>query len=967
MASTKSTLPPNSREEQDKAYNPGDLRYSEENFTAGNMAEQAEAHANDPKNHEEDVRAAEEAGDESLKNGFYRPSPEGKRQKVNVKGLVKKRGPIFALVSIVFGAGLGFSALLSPSLLIIHMKEIMVDKFNIQVGSLDARSSKLINAKINKSTSGTCGQIITVRCRFSTMSEKQVTNFRNAGIEVVPDKPNAGNNRTKPEAYIFNGKRITAAEFERTRRSDPAFRPALLKAYNPKFAGFQGRAWDATARFLGISKAPTSIKGNNDAERMASLNETTKNGDSRARVPLTADDFKDGDGDCDDACEQDAQKRAEEANAKAADLEDDAQSGKAARRVDSLLSGAPASAALGAVKVTGIIDDACVAYGALNALGYAAKTIRAIQLARYAMAFLKVADEIKAGGNISPETVAFMGGILTEITYDVTSTTRRIVKGSATDSFGFKYAAYGDTTASPTSMNIASRYLAGGGLTGELIEFTNVVNSFLGGRAGAKKTCDFLANPVVQAGSIIGGIGMLFVPGANVFKTVTSISTSAAIQIGLLLLPSLLSDIIAGTVTKDIVGEDSGNANTSGSGKFMSDVLGGQNGNASMDKESAIETIAYNDQVLAMYAEDERRSLSPLDATSRYTFLGSIVSTLLPSITSFSSGGSGVLSSIGSTLSLSLGSIIPKTKALTAEQYAASLEVCQDFASVEAGYATDIFCNVIRGIPPKYLDRDPIAVIDDLVNKGYLSSSYQTPTQKYQDFIDKCITNTNPPGYNDAGEFIVEDATFCMIDDDNANLYVHYMDQRIEEVMSGEYEWQDDSMDKLALIEKILAKNKVSYLAGHDPQPKLEDVASGKINPDAVPCGINMYVLRMIDAITDEHAITISSMNRQCNSSVPVGSSSSSRHFAGNGSAIDISNIDGVATNGRDANAKDVIKIIMPILSEAAEVGGSTSRIGQSQCGGGVDFTSGVIEIEDFCHHLHIDVPPDSDPNLEHS
>lgn len=962
MASPKSTLP-NSREEQDSAYNPGDLRYSEENFNAGNLAEQAEAYANDPKNHNEGVRDAEESGDESLKGGFYRPSPEGKRQKFDIKGLAKKQGPLAALISLVFGAGLGFSALFSPSLLIIHMKEIMVDRFNTQIGVLDARSTKLLNAKINQSTSGTCGQRITIRCKFSTMSEKQVTNFRNAGIEVEPSEPNAINKRTKPTAYIFKGERISATDFSRLSRADPEFRTALRQAYNPKFAGFQGKAWAAVSGILGISKAPTTISGQTDQERMASLNENTRNGEGGTRTPYTAADFKADD--CDEDCQT---NRAEEANAKAADLEEDAKSGEAAKRASSLLSGSPIDAVSGAVKVTGVVDGYCQAYGALNALGYAAKTIRAIQLARYAMAFMKVADEIKAGGEIAPETVAFMGGILTEVTYDVSSTTRRIIKGSATDSLGFKFAAYGDTTASPTSMSIASRYLAGGGLTGELIEFTNAVTSYFpNGRQGARDTCGVLANPVVQAGSIIGGVALLLVPGVNVGKAIAGVATSVVLQVGLAVLPSLLSDIVAGTVTEGIVGEESGNAIASGACKIMCDSLPGQNGNALMDKQSAIELAALNDRVLATYAEDERNSLSPLDVTSRYTFLGSIVSTLLPSIDSFSRGGSGVLSSISSTLGLSLGSIIPKSNALTAEQYTASLNVCQDLDALEAGYATDIFCNVIRGIPPKYLDRDPLAVIDDLVTNGYLTSTTQTPTQEYRDFIAQCITGTEPPGYSGAGDFNPDEAKECIIDDDNANLYLHYVDQRVEGVMSGDDLLPDNNESKMELVEKILAKGNVNYLSGYDSQPKLEDIAAGTVNPDAAPCGVNIYVLRMIDAITDEHSITISSLNRQCNQDVPEGSSTASRHYAGNGSAIDISNIDGRATTGRDANALSVIEIIMPILAEAAEAGGGSSGIGQSQCGSGVTLSSGVRQFEDFCHHLHIDVPPTSDPNLEHS
>src|SRR5688572_24133126 len=125
MASPKSTLP-NSREEQDSAYNPGDLRFSEENFSSGNLAEQAEAYANDPKNHDEEVRNAEESGDDTLKNGFYRPSPGGRQERLTLKGVFKKKGPIGVILAVLLGGGGAASFLLAPGLGIVQLKEVLV-------------------------------------------------------------------------------------------------------------------------------------------------------------------------------------------------------------------------------------------------------------------------------------------------------------------------------------------------------------------------------------------------------------------------------------------------------------------------------------------------------------------------------------------------------------------------------------------------------------------------------------------------------------------------------------------------------------------------------------------------------------------------------------------------------------------------------------------------------------------------
>lgn len=958
MAYPQSTLP----NKQDDELNPGNK--TQDLFDAEKRAAYVSS-GTDTNNSTGALKEAEEDPNLPVKDGFYRPTGgSSKPKKVTLKGVMKKRGPIFAIVSLVFGAGLGFSALFSPSLLLIHMKEIMFDKFNTSIASMDARSSRLIAAKNNQATSGLCSNVVSIKCRFSTMSERQVADFKSAGITVLPETPTNGT-RTKPTGYVFKDQTITATDFSRLSQSDPDFRNALRKAYNPRFGSLWGRGWDATARILGINKQPTDVSGANDDERFRKLNAIATTGDPDGDLRSRADFETD---DCPAECAQD---KADEANRKAAEINSDGESRDAARRAQAVLSGAPLETVGNAVKITGAYDSYCQAYSTIRAIGFAGKTIRAIQLSRYAMAFFKVADEVKATGNVSPETMAFMGGILTEVTYDVGSTTRDIVRGSATDSFGYKYAAFGDTSGPTKSMNIASRYIAGGGFAGQLQEFSDqLLLTFPGGAATAKETCGFLANPLVQGGSIVLGIASLIVPGANAIKISTGIATSALISFGMAMLPTLLADIVAGTVTEGINGEESGNAITSGAGKILSDTLAGQNGGALMSKTDALAYTRVQNQTIARYAEEERFARNPFDPTSRYTFMGGIVASLIPSVSKMGSVD-GVVQSFGSILSTSVASIFPKTSALTEQQARDALDVCKDEDTLVGEYAADPFCNVIRGIPPQYLGKDPLLVVDELVGAGYLTAN-GAPTSTYTEFVQECIANDAPPGYDTAtGFFDKSKVDLCKINNSNANIYLHYTDLGIEGFMSGEEEAApvvSEESDKRALAAKIIAKNKVRYLpSAYPPRPTLEEVADGTVDPDSLDCGVNIHILRMIDAITDKHAITISSLNRGCVKHVPSGSSTYSRHYDGNGSALDISNIDGIATPGRDAGAQSVITIIMPTLSQLATDFGSFSQLGQSQCGATVTpVAAGVRPIRDTCNHLHFDIPPMSDPALQY-
>ena len=982
-----STLPDNRENEK---LDPGQKHY-EDTIGSGYSSsgiDQLEAFANDPKNHTAqsledaeqkgtlgdsadnspaDIHQRESEGDKTAASTIPSTYTGAKnKEKSKRRVLFKRAAPLVGVGGALFGGGLIFIMLTSPTLLIVHVKEIFNEKFNTSLGSANVRTVKLNNTKINKSTSGICAGPITLKCKFSTMSDTQVKNFADAGIEVVPDGE-VVNGRTKPAAYKFKDKTITAGEFARLSSTDPDFASALKQAYNPKFAAFKGRAWAAVAKFFGVSKKPTDLSGSDDAERQKKLNDYTKKGetDSGGKI-IQAGDEKPGCTTGGSGCKY-TQAEADAANKQAASvgtaLAQDGESGAAASKVRNFFSGTPLKSITSAFAITGALDGYCTAQGTLNAISYAGKAISVLSLARVFWTYANMADQIKSGDSPDPAETNFLGNKATTVTKDSTGKT---TVGSLTDSFGYKYAAYGDTSASNQSMLVANRFLAGGGLVGSLALISKNISSVLGGRAGAQKTCGVLANPVVQGVSLIAGVALLFVPGANVvggaIKLGASLAGGIALSAVLAMLPNMLSDIVAGTVTQDISGEEVGDAMASGGGAMLSNSLASQNGNGLMTKDDALAYSTLQTSTTNEYIADDVKNDSPFDATNPHTFLGSIASTLMPL-----SSQANPLGFIGSALSTSFASIIPKTNAASTQQAADALNVCQDQDAIDAGYAVDPFCNPIRGIPTQYLNKDPLQVVDELVASGDMSAD-GTPQNNYASFINTCITGTEPPGYQQDTTFNVDLAKQCIVNDSNANYYLNYQDQRIERGMSGE-DTEDAASapvnitDKKALAQKIVAKNKVKYM--DNSQPTLERIANGEVDPNAMPCGININILKIIDAITDQHSITISDINRLCNGTVQA-SGNGSRHNAGNGSAIDIAVIDGKATNGRDANALALIGIAMPILSQAATSSGSYSQVGQSECGANPAMGVGVSLFQDSCTHLHLDVPPKSDPNLKY-
>src|SRR5690606_27639132 len=149
-----------------------------------------------------------------------------------------------------------------------------------------------------------------------------------------------------------------------------------------------------------------------------------------------------------------------------------------------------------------------------------------------------------------------------------------------------------------------------------------------------------------------------FIPGVNVGKAIAGASIHITISFAISMIPTLLADIVAGTVTNGITGEEAGNAITSGSGKLLSDSIAGQNGAAPMTKDDALAYNSLQTQTTNQYIADELENTSPFDATNPHTFVGSIASALLPLKSS-----SNPITSIASLLASSIRGIVPQSNA----------------------------------------------------------------------------------------------------------------------------------------------------------------------------------------------------------------------------------------------------------------------------------------------------------------
>jgi hypothetical protein len=988
MAAPNSTLPPQTEDEQNDRYNPAEQKYRElnPNYVSGGI-EDVEKFANGS----EDATKKLQEDEEYNGPNFYRASPGGKKQKITMKGLLKRKGPLAAILTVLLGGGGAFSILLTPGIGIVQLKEILVGDLNDQVAAVDTRTTAMWKTRLQSIQvgAGVCSNMVQIRCKFSSVSNKQVQRFKNAGFE-IKSETGAFGRQVITEMITPEPDKVTIKnpqDLLNWGQKNGTNSASLNKVFNPLYAGLS----DAVSR-----KVFGKFKTGKDAR----LTGTTTEELEKSMADKTTGDGLDSDGNVRPYKDAEGKEylidkdgtQVPAGSERYTQLVDEIKTVNANIAKGSTAGGKAVSGVLkGSIKgvsLIGVADSACSVYNGARAVAAAAKVARAVQLVQYAMVFLSTADSIKAG-DATAEEVEFAGNTLTAIDSNKTVKDEgsKIVNGElqerenpnygkdAFSSAGYSVAAYNDA---PTLSTASQQYMVGGGFVGTLADVLESVKAAIPGNNPAA-SCG-----VIQSWWMRGiGLGAGVVAGIGSFGgfQIASILASAAISMSLPFIEAMLADVIAGNVTDASTrGTQSGDAIFAGTASLLGSMAMNR-GLKPLKKNQLQSYLTKTDEVQNKYIAQARfeAAATPFDINNQYSFLGSFARSVNIPLTKASSSFSGLASSVPALLSTSLASIVPRTSAATTYNEE-RFSKCNDISYEELGIAADVFCNVRYGLSNDELNLDPLKSVDYMTSRAHVNEDGSPKSEQYTQFLKYCVDRAE--GWGETGEENSGDwgsGKNCIepspgvSDEDLSNFRIFTLDNTIADAMddidTGAISAEDGSalgVDKIAVAKKIVAKNKVSYLGGTE-RPTIESIANGTVDPNALPCGINLTILNIIDKITDKHSITISDINRGCTGSVPSGSSTTSRHFAGNGSAIDISNIDGKATNGRDANALSVIEIAMPIMSEAAVRVDSFSQLGQKNCGASPESLPGIRPIGDFCNHLHMDVPPKADANLKYS
>ncbi|HSW92175.1 MAG TPA: hypothetical protein VLG09_06025, partial [Candidatus Saccharimonadales bacterium] len=485
-----------------KSYNPGDNRAADlfpgpDDVSRG-LAE-LEEHANDPANHaaepsssrgndgegldkktsdpDKNISQARQLEKDSPWTNNFKGGPDAaaKKSPITLKGVFKKKGPMGVIIALLGGGGLAVTSL-SPGLLLVELKTIFTNDRDDSAPAIQINAETMIQTKLKsiKAKVGICGERMSIRCRWGSVSNAQLNTFKEKGFKIETEKK-FGRNIIKSFAMP-----------DGTRVNDPAEMKALMK--DPKYAAFLSTVFSTATPYL--STFFNAVLNKLGLSKLAKIT-----GDTKEKINESIKTHLGTDAD-----------------------------------------GKPTKLAAFGEKAKGLADKAgkavgiemgCLAYNLSRGIVTGIKIAKGATAMAFSLMFLNEADQLIAGDS-DPAVVGALSDRLTQTNTDPKDPTYGL---SATDAPAFKTALYGDSNALP---EYALAYVAGGGvLAKSLSAGVNFVNTI----TGSKRVTKIICKAAKGAGllSCIGmpvGCGVMLALGPTVVEPVLGKIVKEAIDQG---------------------------------------------------------------------------------------------------------------------------------------------------------------------------------------------------------------------------------------------------------------------------------------------------------------------------------------------------------------------------------------------------------------------------------------------------
>lgn len=676
------------------------------------------------------------------------------------KGSLRGKTSLITIILVLFGGAGLMTIMSSPIFAVVQFKELLAKDLNDQLAAYDSRQVMMLRAKLKQTTQGSCGAI-KIKCKFNTMSERQVKNLEASGrLKIDLDKTvGFGSNRGRVKSItLLDDKGNATAFYDTPEKFADAMkgtgsielRSAITSRLNPTVNSINDPSGKRSLSKLGV-RLKNVISGSTKEARQRSLNSAIENKTSpngRTLTPIT-NDRGETTGYTDDTGKQYTSDEVNRTNESASRI---ASSGGTMK----VLQGA----ALGA-SVVGTIDASCTIYNTSRAVSTLAKTKQKADAARFAAGMILTPADSQKAGVATEEMMTFVGDNLSTPTPQtkVVDESKWTQPGSgakppviddpdtgknAYDSAGYHLAAYGTTA--PLSAR-DQRLMIGGGMVGSLDVVNQAIATVVnGGDPDPKQVsekCGYVQNPFVRTAAL--GIGILAGAGTLGLFTVASIAGSTVISLALPLLEARLADMIKGEVYTNLEGQDSGSGGFVGTAAIYSQASQDR-GMKALSSEEAFQQQQITRQANARMDEVGyymARS-TPFDIMNRYSFLGSIAYGITPTMQQSKKTVASAAMGLFNSFSLATSIANPNASAATLSQERFEQSNDQDY--IAAGIGADMFGNVRFGMSREEMEMDSFENIDWLVSTGNIDPNDESGAAvdngqpwNFVKFLETCV------------------------------------------------------------------------------------------------------------------------------------------------------------------------------------------------------------------------------------
>lgn len=825
----------------------------------------------------------------------------------------KKKGVIGGLVGLIIVV-IGLAVVLGPTTALIHLKEVLLDKFDRRPNALmDRRNGRIM---VKKMTSDPTSCKIKVKCRFKGMSQKEIDKFerRNPGskIETEVCKSFVGTTKCKVKSITYidetgKSKKIAAKDFKKAFRESPNLRKNVRSFNKSRVAHwtdtFARKMLTKLKVYIGKTKGVDSDKIIDDpAERKKEVNNRITTSVSGEGFDINVRPDRNNDSTENAVSKQLGEDMAEALAEEAEEAKKDKEAGKV--RVPKLNN-----------IYTAALQGVCMVRSLVSYAATAVKLKNSAVLIRYAAIFFRIADQTKAGDSkntSATRAMALLAGILQKPNPNNDNKT-------AFDSAGYQYAAYGYL---PKDNSEYGKYILGGGSAGTAGAIAK--NKFA---AGGCRVINFVGDLVLSipiVGDAIGAAG--------------SVAAKPFIPLIRLAATGLIAALSNTLITGNEYGDEAGNA-----------IVGGVGGLSSMNNRyhgffplSAAKAVAYDNdarKIEGKIAADSGLGYQ-LDISNTDSFAGRFATAISPTVTGVNFGN--ILPKLTSFATTAASSVSVSTYAKSSDYIEGEYEQCPDDDYESLDVAADIYCNPQYGLDPNKVgdagssssdtyDPDNVTsymcgqdVDNDVPCYRYVDEDGESvPDTEYDKWIKKCVETDEPISSDTEGWPEGLDKKACLDPDETDDplkyhmFHMNYFDEGFDDQhndkadKSAATDSSDDSGGNGAFsgtaqeaAKEILSSGKVTLSDDRDLVVKM---SKGKDTP------LNEALIKVLASLSQNHTFTVSSLYR--------GPCSGSNHCEGK--AADIGVIDGVTLSYNGHNDK-----VQKFIDDAANLLGSNCENG---------------------------------------